>query len=701
MPTKVSKNGTDFFDIDDSPESLDAAKSKGYQEYVPVTKNGKDVFNIVATDDSLKAAFDKGYKDPGMFAFQQKDPNAGISKIDSTYKGAIQGASQNFGDELAGGLDAVGHVVGVHGLGSAPLNEIRGETSDEAGKGYGDTYRAGRDAVRGENSAAEAANPKSYMAGNIGGGIALGGPLGGASLKGAMALGAVGGLGGSDADLTQGDVMGAARDTALGAAGGAAGYGLGKAVGAVATKAGRQGLQDTAQAFSRGADNAEGGLIPKVNELIGGLKEIKVAAAAKDEFQKVASVARSVLHPGQAGTAGHFTDDEAVLAALMQDGENPVKQWYAQKSAMLNPGAHSSEDYSKVLNMDSGARQTARAFNPREAAKELRPDIEEVQGLFKRARGERFGQLQDQARQAFDSNHVQPVVDDVEQAISDAGNLKSVPSSVSSLLADVHGMITEGKGTKLQGLTPGGLGDVDAGEHFNRLQKARELLDSKIKWASREGEGQSEGLLRSVRDSIDTALKTSPDKVEADALYRGTKDLEGRFFGATEFRNPSGGVDVDEGKIARLLGNTDQANRFKASLADIKELAQRPDLSPEFRQKAQETVAKIESKMGIADDQRAISSLRYKQGPSSPAIERLQSAQGKNSLLKDAVNAPAGFLNSTDEFSKFVKTRTGSAFQDLSPQAKLGAAKFRIWLNKNPDASPALIDATWTKLVKP
>ncbi|MFT2622051.1 hypothetical protein ACMWQU_26950, partial [Escherichia coli] len=73
----------------------------------------------------------------------------------------------------------------------------------------------------------------------------------------------------------------------------------------------------------------------------------------------------------------------------------------------------------------------------------------------------------------------------------------------------------------------------------------------------------------------------------------------------------------------------------------------------------------MQAKIGVADNQRALNSFRQKAGPSSPAIERLQSIQGGNSRLKDAANAPAGFLNSVDEFNAFIKQRTGTSFNQL------------------------------------
>ena len=58
-------------------------------------------------------------------------------------------------------------------------------------------------------------------------------------------------------------------------------------------------------------------------------------------------------------------------------------------------------------------------------------------------------------------------------------------------------------------------------------------------------------------------LKFSPEKVEADDIWRTGKDVEERFFGAAEYKNPDGTYDIDERKIARLFADTDNAARFR------------------------------------------------------------------------------------------------------------------------------------------
>lgn len=677
---KVRNNEGQEFEVEEA--RIGEAERDGF---LPVVSNGKQQHRVSVAD--LSKALQDGYR-----------PLVATAGAESSMRGAAQGITAGFADEAYG---LVGAIVN-------PTN------SD---KGFWDRYSDSRDYARGRDTDAERANPGTFMASNIGGGAASAVLTGGATagLKGAAGMGAAAGLGMSEADLTEGEVGQAALDTAFGAGVGAAGYGAvkGAMAGARGAVAAGKKLNPYLAALGRGAkaggrEASESAIqVPLVHAgqttvgaVKGAIEEIKQTSAGMGEFKKVAKEAMKVLRAGENGSIGSVSDDEAVLAALLSDGDNPVKQWFATKSAVLSPGQGSADDYLRLLNTPGEERQAARAFDSRQAAAELRPEIEEVQGLFESARNQRFGQLQNAARETFDTSQADTVLDSLEGTIADVAEINSVPGATKAVLADVHGMLSQGKGTKQLGLQSGEWGAVDPAERFNRLQKARELIDQQVNWSKREGLGQAEAVLRSVRGEIDAALKISPDKVEADALYSTSKNLEGNFFGATEFRNQAGGIEVDEGKIKRLLGDSDTAHRFRNTINQMREYASREDLSPEFRQKMADTLRKIEEKIGTADNKRALGSFRQVAGPSSPAIERMQSLSGKNSLLKDAVNAPAGFLNSADEFAKFVQQRTGTRFQELPPETKIGATKFWTWWKNYPDASPQAIEKMWGKWVK-
>lgn len=140
----------------------------------------------------------------------EQAPNAEFNELESAGLGAVQGGTLGYADEIEGA---------VRGAGA----KLAGQDKDLV-----ELYKQYRDSARNRYKTAENENPKSFMTGNIGAGIAtsLVPGLGEANLAKLTALGAATGLGTSEADLTEGDLKGAAIDTGVG---GATGYILGKA----------------------------------------------------------------------------------------------------------------------------------------------------------------------------------------------------------------------------------------------------------------------------------------------------------------------------------------------------------------------------------------------------------------------------------------------------------------------------------------
>lgn len=139
----------------------------------------------------------------------------------SLLRGAIQGATFGFGDELAGS------VKGLY------------DTATKGGN-LSDNYKAARDTIRAQDDIAQQANPKTFVAGQVGGALiptlASGGAAGELGLAGRLGLGAaegaVNGLGASNANTVGGNL----QDAAVGGALGGAGTGLGEAAGAIGSK---------------------------------------------------------------------------------------------------------------------------------------------------------------------------------------------------------------------------------------------------------------------------------------------------------------------------------------------------------------------------------------------------------------------------------------------------------------------------------
>lgn len=184
-------------------------------------------------------------------AFQGVDMPEQHSALASAGMHAIQGATGGFSDELQGLGEAAGRVVGVKGAGG-PMKDMGIATPTMDWETLRDAYRAARDHER--KALAEESNQHPIISGasDIAGSVVS--PINkiakGLSLaKGGAALGAINGLGRSNAE----DAGGMAKDTAIGT-------GLGFAGGKVADYLGGapEALKDSAEKLAVNATGATG-----------------------------------------------------------------------------------------------------------------------------------------------------------------------------------------------------------------------------------------------------------------------------------------------------------------------------------------------------------------------------------------------------------------------------------------------------------
>lgn len=154
-------------------------------------------------------------------ALDAQVPAEPISQTESGLRGAAQGVSFGFADEVSGAIEAAADIA----------------TGDKTISEFSSLYTKYRDESRDAFKDAEQQNPKSYLSGEVAGAVGsvlvpagIAGKIGGATLKGilsgttlkaAVGLGAVEGLGRAEKITDVGDIAGSA---ALGAAG----FGVGK-----------------------------------------------------------------------------------------------------------------------------------------------------------------------------------------------------------------------------------------------------------------------------------------------------------------------------------------------------------------------------------------------------------------------------------------------------------------------------------------
>jgi hypothetical protein len=197
---KVKNESGQQFEVDE--DKLHDAEKDGY---LPIVSNGKEEHRVASAD--LPKAMADGYK-PLLSAPE-------VSELESLGRGAFQGATFGFSDEIVGGLESL--------------------FTDK-------TYEQARDESRANNAAAQEANPASYLTGDIGASVATsfvpglgflnaakGAKL--ATVAGKAALqGGIAGAGYSDEKDAAGILKDTATGVALGAGTGAAFHGVGKAL---------------------------------------------------------------------------------------------------------------------------------------------------------------------------------------------------------------------------------------------------------------------------------------------------------------------------------------------------------------------------------------------------------------------------------------------------------------------------------------
>jgi hypothetical protein len=136
----------------------------------------KSATKSATTSEATQKPWEKDWSD----TIQPLEEGPGM--LESGGYGIAKGATLNLVDELAGGLGAIGQGIGA-ATGGADLDTIL----QTAKKGY----QEHRDIYRETEKEAQAANPKTFLAGEVAGGMAL--PAGGA-IKGAAAVKGLSGL---------------------------------------------------------------------------------------------------------------------------------------------------------------------------------------------------------------------------------------------------------------------------------------------------------------------------------------------------------------------------------------------------------------------------------------------------------------------------------------------------------------------------
>lgn len=204
-----------------SDKEMEALEKSSAPKGAPVAAAGRGATFSPAETNVGPSSAPKVISDSEMAALEQTASEGPISKTESGLRGAAQGATFGFADEIQGGA-----------LGALEAFKSGGATS------FREAYEQQRDAARAKYTAAQQENPLSYMGGQLAGGIAGSALTPGAGVLGiaGKAASAIGGTG-KAANIARGIVQAGGAGAISGGAT-AAGESTAKDLGGIASDVG-------------------------------------------------------------------------------------------------------------------------------------------------------------------------------------------------------------------------------------------------------------------------------------------------------------------------------------------------------------------------------------------------------------------------------------------------------------------------------
>jgi len=609
-----------------------------------------------------------------------------ISPAISGIRGAVQGITGGYGDEMAG-------LIG------GGIDYLQGEGD------FKSLYEKNRDEQRKKNEFSDKANPKTYFGGQIAGGVVPTVMTAGTSLPALAASGAAQGLGYSEADLLKGEVGKAAVDTATGAglglAGGLALKGVSKAIGGAKTPTGQAviskgkevvtdapgAIKASYEGFKSptGIDGAVAGnfaRIPKASTEF--FKYFKEADINRKDITDIAGKLRQELP-----NAANLSDDQLFLQAMSEPGENSAKLFAANR---VKASGGDEKAFLKLVNLSPEETAAARGFDKIEASNELADGVSKTYDAVKAEAGKVYDGLRNKARSSFTDQGSKPV-QVVSDAITEAGKYKSISGSVRNSLDDVFSDIAGREGElPFTALEPA--------KQFDRILQARQRLDKDIKWASQNELAQGQKILADARMKLDSFLKPLDDMAAGDKAYSRFKNIERQLFDKLATKERGNIVGFEPTKIEDLLGGTKTSRKLTASLEAFKKQIAEGKLSPEAQARIAPFMKQLDDALGKAKIQRDLTGFRYQAGPTSPAVQQLGKRISAQSLTDVAGDSPQLFLKLRETIPDNAKAMFNDSFGNLSPAQKEAVTKFSAWRLNNLKASERQVNEVMQTFMK-
>jgi hypothetical protein len=487
---------------------------------------------------------------------------------------------------------------------------------------------------------------------------------------------------------------------------------FGAGVSAIPLAIGARGpIVEGLKAAKKGAEGkgAIGGTVGAISEAIpamrGAARETK---AFKEAVQQVAPEAAAPTTVGQylkQGTQVAPEEEAQFLLNLLQPGKTPTKEFYTQKTTQLYPGQIGPKQLGKVLDIPLEQRVQAREFERADIGRQLLPQAEKAKAVLQ-SKGKAFERLQNQAIQEYDGQGLPEVFMSLDRA--KRADFTGISPKARKTVDQVLEILEEGKSLDQGRLQPGDIMKVGNQEAYKRLQTARQWTDDVIR--SSIDDPSVTRLLKPVRSSLDTALKSSPSKALADEIYaRGSRvqevGIEPLEMALGKGKNAP--RELSSAQIKGAFGDTlkgEQAERgIEMARSYAKDFAEQ--LGPKNAKRVSKFFDALANAKTVADRKRVLDDLKFAEGPSGAGIragiEKLQQtikpAPGGASMFRAAPE----YLQSVDAFmSDRARQYFNKPFDKLTGDQQYKLVNAYQWFKQNPNATMQEMNDAFTRILK-
>jgi len=401
-------------------------------------------------------------------------------------------------------------------------------------------------------------------------------------------------------------------------------------------------------------------------------------------------------------------EEAQFLVNLLQQGKTPAKEFLTQKSTQLYPGQIGAKRLGEALEMPLSQRVQAREFNASEMGRELQPAAEKAKAAMLE-KGPLFAKLKDEARLEYKSKGLKDVYAEIRSGIARGQESKAYSSAAKNALRDVLQILNEAKGPYTKGLARGGIKSIDPADQFDRLWSARRSIREQMD-VFKAGDPNAVELLKPVEQAIDKAIKSTPSQRTADALFsRGTRayDVGIEPLEMKLGKGKNAPRELSSTNIKLAFGDTLKGEQMQRGIEMSRKFADdfAEQLGPENRKAVVEFFDALENAKTVADRKRLLDSIKFAEGPSGAAIragiERLQQTIKPAPGGAEMFRAAPEYLTSVDTFmADQAAKRFGKSYDELTGAEQLKLVNMFQWFKENPNATMKEIENKFTSILR-